>query len=147
MNLSKTYFYIVIVIFVALSIVVVTFNEDLKEKKYFIIYLKASAYISLVGVMMEMIGWNFLCKFNCILLSFSPLISVPTIKLIMLIYSRLFIKEAFHIQNRRLVDGYWIKNKGELDGNIFFYAIYSSITDLVPFAIITILFIAIEKVE
>lgn len=145
MNLSKTYFYIVLVIFVVLSIVVITLSEDLKEKRYFIIYLKISAYVGLIGIFMEVIGWNFLCKFNCTLLSFSPLISVLTIKLIMLIYSKLFTREAFHIQNRKLVDGYWVKNKGKLDENLFFYVIYSSIIELVPFALIATLFIIIEK--
>lgn len=144
MTLSETYFYILVFVYVALSLFIIAFTEDLKSKKVFRAYLKSSLLLGIVGIIIEVIGWTFFCRFNLTLVAFTPFITLISCRLIEIIYKTIFKEEPFAIRYGLLVDGMWVKNKGNIKRKNY-YALYSTATTLFPTMIIAITFVFIEK--
>ncbi|MBB4120096.1 hypothetical protein GGR32_002408 [Mesonia hippocampi] len=134
----------IIIIYQLFSLVIITFSEDLKEDKYYKRYLKITFGIGFLGIFMELLNWNYLCRFNCTLLTFSPLLTLLISKGIIEFYKKVIKKEGFQMQWGKLSDGIWVKNKGNLK-NRGFYGWYTTNIVSFPILILTILFVVIEK--
>ena len=74
MDLSEVYFYMIIIIYIVFGVFLILFSEDLKEDKYYKRYLKFTFLAGFLGVIMELFNWNYLCNYQCILITFSPFI-------------------------------------------------------------------------
>ncbi len=144
MTLSEVYFYMIIIIYQLFSVVIITFTEDLKEDKYYKRYLKITFTIGFLGIIMELLNWNYLCQFNCTLLTFSPFLTLIISKGIVEFYKRIINKEGFQMQWGKLSDGIWVKNNGNLNHKGF-YGFYTVNIVGFPFMIIGMLYILIEK--
>ncbi|MDN3593481.1 hypothetical protein [Zunongwangia endophytica] len=148
MNLLETYFYIIIVLYQLFSLFIVTTSEDLKENKYFNKYFKITIIIGPLGLIFELFNWIYLCKYNCILLTFSPLITLLTSKGIISFCEKIINKEGFAVGIRGvLLDGIWVKNKCS-SKSVFdqlYNAIYSLSLSIIPYLIIEGTFDLIEK--
>ncbi len=128
--------------------VIIACSEDLKEDKYFKRYLKITFLIGFLGLIMELLNWNYFCRFNCTLLTFSPFLTLLTSKLIVDFYKKVLRKEGFQVAWSGLfMDGIWNKNKGKLShfGNQLYNALYSVVLFILPFIIISSLFLLIKK--
>ena len=144
MTISEVYFYIIIIAYQILSLVIITFTEDLKEEKYFKHYLKITFLIGFFGIIMELLNWNYFCRFNCTLLTFSPFLTLLISKGIIEFYKKVFKREAFQIQWGKLSDGIWTKNNGDLKHKRY-YSWYTVNIGSFPFFIISTIFLLIEK--
>jgi hypothetical protein len=144
MTLSEVYFYMIIIIYQLFSLVIITFTEDLKEDKYYKRYLKITFLIGFLGIVMELLNWNYFCRFNCILLTFSPLLTLLISKGVIEFYKKVFKREAFQMYYGKLSDGIWIKNNGDLKHKGY-YSWYTVNIASFPIFIITAIFLLIEK--
>ena len=144
MTLSEVYFYMIIIIYLILSLVILVFTEDLKDEKRYKKYFKISFLIGLLGIIMELLNWNYFCRFNCTLLTFSPFLTLLISKGIIEFYKKVFKREAFQMQWGKLSDGIWIKNNGNLKHKGY-YSWYTVNIGSFPIFIITAIFLLIEK--
>ena len=144
MTLSEVYFYMIIIIYQLFSLVIITFTEDLKEDKYYKRYLKITFLIGFLGIVMELFNWNYFCRFNCTLLTFSPFLTLLISKGVIEFYKKVFKREAFQMYYGKLSDGIWIKNNGDLKHKGYYSWYTVNITSF-PLFIITAIFLLIEK--
>lgn len=145
MTLSEVYFYIIIILCLLLNVFIITTTEDIKVWKYYKRYLKVTLIIGFLGVFMELLGWNYFCKFNCILLTFSPFISLNIIKGITKFYEKIFKREPFQMDRYGLSHGIWVNNKGDLKYKNY-YSAYSVSLMTIPILIILASYAVIEKI-
>lgn len=144
MTLSKVYFFMIIIICLALSLAITLFTEDLKEHKRYKRYLKFTALIGVLGIIMELLGWNHLCRFQCVLLTFTPFLTLIISKATMELYRKVFKREPFQMHNGKLSDGFYVENKGNLKFKRY-YGFYTGSIIGFPFMIIMILFVIIQE--
>lgn len=144
MTLSEVYFYTVIIIILSLNMVVIPFTEDIKDYERYKKYLKVAFFIGCIGVIVELIEWNYLCRYTCLLITFSPFITLITTKLVMFIFKNVFKREAFQMYKGRLSDGIYKKNYGDLKYKNY-YSIYTVCLFFFPVFILITFFIIIEK--
>jgi len=141
-NLPEVYFYMVIVLFQLFSLVIITFSEDLKVPKYYKRYFRITFIAAFAGVIMELANWNYLCRFNCTLLTSSPFLTLNIVKGVMEFFR--IKREPFSIYWGKLSDGIWVKNKGDLKFRNY-YALYTICILIMPIHIIFALYYLIEK--
>lgn len=144
MTLSEIYFYIIIIICMLYNFIIITSTEDLKKKKYFNQYLQIASIFTFFGLLMEIFGWTFFCKFNCLLLMSSPLIIILMIKIIMYYFKNIYKKEGFQLHRNKLSDGIFEENKGDLKQKRF-YQFYTFIIMAFPSFTIVFLFSVIKN--
>lgn len=106
------------------SFLIFFFSEDIKDKELFKKFVKITFLVGWIGVLMEVLNWNYLCKFQCSLLTFTPFIILLMIKGITLFYKGVFNKEPFHLYRKDPLDGIWIKNKWD-SKNLYYHTWYS----------------------
>ncbi|WP_143337119.1 hypothetical protein [Dokdonia pacifica] len=128
----------ILVISTLIALIILFTSEDTKDTKRFYKFLKIAAGIGSIGILMEVIGWNYLCPFQCILFMFSPFIALIMVKSITYIFIHLFQKEPFAIYKNTLSDGIWTKNKGKLHHKRY-YNLYSTVLLTAP--ILTFMFL------
>ncbi|MFD2541634.1 hypothetical protein ACFSSB_04820 [Lacinutrix gracilariae] len=121
-----------------------TSTEDLKEEKRFTKLYKFTFLIGLIGIIMELLNWNFLCRFQCVLITFSPFITMNIIKGIMLFFEKVFKKVPYQTHRGKLSDGIWIENKGDLKHKNY-YEMYTFSIMVLPIFILAGLFILIKE--
>jgi hypothetical protein len=119
-------------------------TEDLKKEKYYMRYLKITFFIGFLGVVMELLKWNYLCNYQCILITFSPFLVLNVLKGIVIFYKKSFKKEAFQINKFGLLDGIWVKNNGAL-GSSSFNALYSLSLLFIPTFLLLTIFVIIKE--
>ncbi len=139
MTLSEIYFYMIIIIAVVTPIFIITSSEDLKDTKRYKKYLRYTLLLGSIGVFMEVLQWNYLCHFQCILFMFFPFLTLIIIKGITYFFKKISTIEPFHIHKSELLDGFWQKNKGDLKYKNY-YTLYSIVIFIVPIFILTILY-------
>lgn len=144
MTLSKVYFYMIIILCLIFSVLIMKFSEDLKEKKYYKRYLKITILIGFLGVVMELFSWNYLCNYQCVLLTFFPFIALNMIRGIMILFEKVFKKEPFQVNTDELSDGIWVKNKGNLE-NKNYYSCYTISLFGLPILLVAIVFALINE--
>lgn len=128
-----------IIIYVILSFLIFFFSEDLKSTKIYKRFLKITFLIGWIGVLMEMLGWNFLCTFQCSLLTFSPFIVLLATKVITTFFKKAFDKEPFHLYRKDSLDGIWVKNEWDSQ-NLYYHTWYSISILIIPMFTITFIF-------
>ncbi len=134
----------IIIIYLVLSLTIIVFTEDLKEEKRFKKHLKFTFLIGLLGIIMELFNWNYFCRFNCILITFSPFLTLNIVKSTMLLFEKIFKKVPYQTHRGKLSDGIWIENKGDLKHKNY-YDMYTFSVMILPIFIITGLFILIKE--
>ncbi len=140
MTLSEVYFYMLIIIYVIFSVLIVFFSEDLKIRKYFIRFFKITFLIGWIGVVMQYFGWNYLCKRQLLLMTFSPCITLIIVKSIMKLFEFVFKKEPFFVsQGKEPIHGIWIKNEWN-NKNFFYHFRYSTFIMASPIMTIAIIY-------
>ena len=144
MTLSEVYFFMLIIIYLIFDFLILFFSEDLKDEKIFQRFLKITFLIGWIGVVIELIGWNYLCKFQCSFLTFSPLITLLMIKGITVFYVRVLKKEPFHLHRKDPLDGIWVKNKWDSQ-NLYYHTWYSICILIIPMMTIAIIYGRIKE--
>jgi len=144
MNLSKVYFIIIAVIYLMFCVLITGFTEDLKNREYFNRYIKVTLPIGFLGILMVFLNSNYICNWNCLLIAFSPLLTVLICKMIVEFYRRIIKWEGFQVQWGELSDGIWKKNNGNVESG-FFYFWYTFNLTCFPIIIFIALFFLIEK--
>ena len=142
MILSEVYFYILIILIQVFAFLIITTTEDLKHKPYYKTYLKIATMLSGIGILIELFGCNYLCPFQCILLTSSPFVTI--IKSTIGLFIKCFKKEPFQTYRKELSDGIWVDNKGDIS-SINYYILYSTIITAAPIILIFGIFLIIEK--
>jgi len=142
--LSEIYFYITIVIYLLVSLFILTTAEDVKDSVRYKKHQKFTFRVGTLGILIELIDWNYLCNFQCILITFSPFITLLLIKFITIFSEKTFKKPFYQSYRRKLSDGFWVKNKGDLK-YINQYEVYSIFLIITPIITIGSLFVIIEK--
>ena len=137
MELNEVYFYMILILLQVFGLLILTCTEDLKSKKHFLIYLKTSLIMILVGCIMELLDWNYLCPFECIFFTSTPFSLILTTSSIALIFKYIFKKDPFQVYKKELSDGIWVKNKGNFEKNKFYYSFYSAIILIFPILLLT----------
>ena len=134
-----------LIIFIQLfTLLIITTSEDLKQNKRYITYLKITLILVFSGIIMELLDWNHLCPFQCILLTSSPFITLNLTKGTTCLFKKLFKKEPFQTIRRKLSDGIWVNNKGDIK-QIDYYIFYSFVLSALPLIIIVGLFIILNN--
>ncbi|WP_298897261.1 hypothetical protein [uncultured Psychroserpens sp.] len=144
MTLSEVYFYMIIIIYQFLSLVILVFTEDLKDEKRYKKYFKISFLIGLLGIIMEVLNWNYFCRFNCVLMTFTPFLTLNIAKGTMILFEKIFKKVPYQTHRGKLSDGIWIENKGDIKYRNY-YNKYTFSIMILPIFIITGLFILIKE--
>ncbi len=144
MTLSEVYFYMLIIFIQLFTLLIITTSEDLKQNKRYITYLKITLTLVFSGTIMELLDWNHLCPFQCILLTSSPFITLNLTKGTTCLFKKLFKKEPFQTIRRKLSDGIWVNNKGDIK-QIDYYIFYSFVLSALPLIIIVGLFIILNN--
>ena len=144
MGLLEMYFWMILIISGFLNIPIVTMSEDLKNEKRFKKYLKISFFIGLFGIVMVSTSWNYLCGYLCLVFTFSPFITLLVIKAVMILSKRITKKEGFHLSKKKLSDGLFEKNKGDLKF-MTYYDWYTSILVVTPAVVLMLTHILLEK--
>ncbi|CAM1348778.1 conserved membrane hypothetical protein [Tenacibaculum halocynthiae] len=144
MTLSEIYFYILISIFPIASFLIINFSEDLKKNSIFQKYLKWTFLAGFSGILLVFLKCFFFCNYNCILITFSPFITLNIVKLITVLFDIIFKKEPFNVDEFGLSDGLWVKNKGNLKFRGY-YALYSTVLWITPLLLIMSIFFVIKK--
>jgi len=153
MGLLEMYFWMIIIICSILNLPIILFSEDLKDKKRFKKYLKISFFIGLIGIVMLLTEWNYLCSYQCLVLTFSPFTTLLICKAVMILSKKITNKEGFQVSNKyqqfhaaktELSDGIYQKNKGDLKYKSY-YNWYTGFITLPPILISFILFILIKE--
>lgn len=138
------YFYIIIIICVAVSVSIIVTSEDLKDSKRYRKHIKIALIIGSIGILMEILGWNYLCRFQCILLTFSPFVTLVIIKGTMYFFKKMTTIEPYEIHRGKLSDGFWQRNKGNLKHKRY-YTLYSAVITALPCIIILISYIILKE--
>lgn len=146
LSLSEVYFYMIIIICQFLSLILIVTSEDLKDNKRYRKYFKAAILIGFIGVLMELLNWNYLLNFQCMLLTFSPFITLNIIKGLMVVLKNVFKKEPHMVSRGELMEGIYTDNQGDLKYEDY-YQIYSIIIFLIPISFIMFSFHIIENVQ
>ncbi|QNK76578.1 hypothetical protein H7F37_10575 [Winogradskyella sp. PAMC22761] len=153
MGLSEMYFWMIIIICSFLNLAIITSSEDLKDKNRYKKYLKISFIIGLIGIIMFLTNWNYLCGYQCLVFTFSPLITLLVCKAIMIFSKKITKKEGFQIYKKpqiigvskiELSDGIYQENKGNLK-NENYYKWYTAFISVTPIIISLILLILIKE--
>lgn len=144
MELSEMYFHMIIIITGLLNAPIILFSEDLKDEKRFKKYLKISFFIGLIGLLMIITSWNYLCGYTCLVFTFSPFITLFVCKIIMFISKKITKKEGFHLYKKELLDGIFQKNRGDLKLKTY-YNWYTGFIMATPVIILIILFKFLEN--
>ncbi len=144
MTLPEVYFYMILILMQLISFAILSNNEDLKQKKYFSRYFKITLAFGLIGILMEVLGWNYLCDFQCIFIASIPFIILILSKGIIIVFRKIFNKEPFQMYRNELSDGIWVKNKGDLS-NSFYYQIFTFILFIVPLVSLSVLFTLLDN--
>ena len=98
------YFWMIIIICGVLNVPIIVLTEDLKTKKRYKKYLKISFIIGLIGIVMLLTDWNYLCGYQCIVYTFSPFITLLICKSVMILSKNITKKKAFRsIENEKLL--------------------------------------------
>ncbi len=109
MSLSEVYFYMILILFQLPTLFILSSSEDLKFKKHYFLFIKISLVIILIGIIMELIGWNHLYPFQCIFITSIPFFIINIIKGTIVLFKILFKKEPFQMYRNKLSNGfYWI---------------------------------------
>lgn len=143
LSLSEVYFYMIIIICQFLSFILIVTSEDLKNKKCCRKYFNAAILIGCVGILMELLNWNYLLNFQCILLTFSPFITLNIVKGLMFSLKKIFKNEPHMVSRGELMDGIYTDNQGDLKYENY-YQNYSIIILLIPMSTLAFLFHIIE---
>jgi hypothetical protein len=117
----------------------VTTSEDLKDVKRYQKRLKYALIVGSIGILMEVLQWNYLCHFQCILFMFAPFLTLITIKGVASFFKKMFTIEPYQIDRGELSDGFWKKNKGDLKYKNY-YTLYSIVIFILPFFIMITLY-------
>jgi len=144
MSFSKIFFYELVIIYLLVSLFFIAFSEDLKDFLRFKKYLAISTIAFLVGLFSEVIHWTYLCKYQFILISISPLFCLLTVKGLQKLFTKLFNNEPFQMYRNELIDGLWIDNKGDLKFKSYYIA-YSILSLVVPFFTLAFVYNLFEK--
>ena len=153
MGLLEMYFWMIIIISGILNFPIVFLSEDLKDKKRFKKYFKISFIIGLIGIVMLLTDWNYLCGNQCLVFTFSPFITLLICKAVMILSKKITKKEGFHINKRpqifgsyktELADGIYQKNNGELKYKKY-YSWYTGFITATPIIISFSLLILIKE--
>lgn len=139
MTLLEVYFYMILILIQLITFAIISCIEDLKERKYFLRYFKITLSVGIIGISMEIIGWNYLCDFQCIFITFIPFIVLILSKGIIIIFNKIFKKEPFQMYRNELSHGIWVENKGDLS-NSFYYQIFTFTLFIVPMISLSLLF-------
>ncbi len=143
MGLFEMYFWMIIIICSVINLPIILFTEDLKDKNRYKKYLKISFIIGLIGILMLLTDWNYLCGYQCIVFTFSPFITLLICKTIMILFKKLSKIEGFQVSNRfhmheaaqtELSDGIYQKNNGDLKYEAY-YSWYTGFITVTPIAI------------
>jgi hypothetical protein len=134
----------IIIIYLVLSLVIIVFTEDLKEERRFKKHLKFTFLIGLLGIIMELLNWNYFCRFQCVLVTFSPFLTLNIVKGTMRLFVKIFKKVPYQTHRGKLSDGIWIENKGDLKHKNY-YDLYTFSVMILPIFIITGLYILIKE--
>ena len=143
MTLSEVYFFILIIFIQLFSVFIISTTEDLKQTSYYTNYLKLTSALVLIGILMELLDWNHLCRFQCILLTSSPFITLNLAKGTAYFFQKAFRKTPFQTFRHQLSDGFYIENKGDIE-QINYYNFYSIVLSALPPIIIFGLFLTLE---
>ncbi len=144
MELAHTYFWIINGVFLVLSACIVTYSEDLKKKNIFNSYFKYTFLIGFLGFVMLFFDWNYYCRYNCLLFSFSPFLTLNIIKAIAHFFQKVFKEEPFALDEGSLSNGIWVRNKGDIKKRGY-YAIYSVSILMFPTLLIGGCYIMIDR--
>ena len=153
MGLFEMYFWMIIIICGVLNLFIITTTEDLKNEKRFKTYLKISFCVGLLGIVMVSTDWNYLCGYQCLVFTFSPLITLLACKAVMILSKKITKKEGFQINKINqfigsykieLADGIYQKNNGELKYEKY-YRWYSGFITVIPIIISFSLLILIKE--
>lgn len=131
MTLSEVYFYMVMILYVILSFLIMFFSEDLKDNKRFMKHLLISLSVASIGIFMEVLDWNFLSKFQCAFITFTPFLTILIIKGLTYLFHLVFKKEPFHTYKNDLLDGIWVKNNGDIRHKNY-YIVYTILIFIIP---------------
>ncbi|MBU2927831.1 hypothetical protein [Winogradskyella psychrotolerans] len=153
MELLEMYFWMIIIICGVLNVPIIVLTEDLKTKKRYKKYLKISFIIGLIGIVILLTDWNYLCGYQCIVYTFSPFITLLICKAVMILSKNITKKEGFQIYRKRqiigsskieLSDGIYQKNNGDLKHKRY-YSWYTSFISATPFILLLLLLIIIKE--
>ncbi|MFK7781614.1 hypothetical protein [Psychroserpens sp.] len=143
MTLSEVYFFMLIIMYVIFSFLILLFSEDLKNETVFKRFLKITFFVGWIGVMFELLNWNYLCSYQCSLLTFSPFITLLLIKGITIFFKHIFKKEPYHLHRKDTLDGIWVKNKWDSQ-NQYYHTCYSISISVIPMMAIVVAYSEIK---
>ena len=153
MELLEMYFWMIIIICSILNLPIIISSEDLKDKNRYKKYIKISFIIGLIGIVMLLTDWNYLCGYQCLVYTFSPLMTLLVCKAIMILSKKITKKEGFQISKKtqfigvsktELSDGIYQENKGDLKYENY-YAWYTGFISATPVIISFTLLIIIKE--
>lgn len=153
MKLLEMYFWMIIIICGILNLPIIISSEDLKDKNRYKKYLKISFVIGLIGIVMLLTDWNYLCGYQCLVITFSPFITLLICKAVMILSKKITKKEGFQISKKpqtfgvaktELSDGFYQENKGDLNYENY-YSWYTGFLSITPVIISLTLLILIKE--
>ncbi|WP_178986723.1 hypothetical protein [Winogradskyella helgolandensis] len=150
MELSEMYFWMIIIICGVLNVPIIVLTEDLKTKNRYKKYLKISFIIGLIGIIMLLTDWNYLCGYQCLVYTFSPFVTLLICRAVMILSKKITKKEGFQIHRKQqiigtskieLSDGIYQKNNGDLKygGYYSWYTFFISATPVIILFLILII--------
>jgi hypothetical protein len=143
----------IIIICSVLNLPIILSTEDLKDKKRFKKYLRISFFIGLIGVLMLLTNWNYLCGYQYLVITFSPFITLLICKTVMILFKKISKIEGFQVSNRfhmhkaaqiELSDGIYQKNNGDLKYEVY-YSWYTGFITITPITFSFTLLILIKE--
>ena len=152
MGLLEMYFHMIIIISGILNLPIIFLSEDLKDENRYKKYLKISFCIGLIGILMLLTDWNYLCGYQCLVFTFSPFITLLVCKVVMILSKKITKKEGFQVSNKfhmneaaqtELSDGIYQKNNGDLKYEAY-YSWYTGFITVTPIIISFTLLILIK---
>ena len=144
MTLAEIYFYMMMIISVVISLTILISSEDLKDTKRYKKYIKYAFITGSIGILMELLKWNYLCHFQCILIMFSPFLTIIITKGVAYIFQKMTSIEPHQMDKFGLSDGFWQRNKGNLTYK-YYYILYSAFIIILPIGIIGILYAMLKE--
>ncbi|EDP71198.1 hypothetical protein FBALC1_01902 [Flavobacteriales bacterium ALC-1] len=153
MELLEMYFWMIIIISGLLNLPLIFSSEDLKDKNRFKKYLKISFFIGVIGIVMLLTDWNYLCGYQCLVFTFSPFNTLLICKVVMILSKKITKKEGFHVSNKyqqfeaahtELSDGIYQKNNGDLKYEVY-YSWYTGFITITPITFSFTLLILIKE--
>src|SRR5690606_4497418 len=97
MTFSEILFYELVICYYFIGLFFIAFSEDIKDSKRFKKYLTLSTILLLLGILMEFLGWTYLCRHILILTSIVPLFALLSTKGLQMLFIKLFKKEPFQM--------------------------------------------------